>query len=250
VENSETGFPKTKKDMLKHWLLNLAVRHPIWLGLLFPSVEGEALNVKPVPGCGPEDYARGLVELIESGMVRLSSQVPGDEVESLVGVSQILDRFLKLAKDDSILRRDDRLLKPYQRNRLPGMKVSFRLTALGGETWSEVAEPDWMHIVTESGDAASGDIISPDRDRLMATIAWYPELNQEQVQLETIKWQTHSDFEVLYWKRLPFVYHVSFARQVAQVRWANAETEWFRDWRFSLSSWYKEPWELPDWPSD
>jgi hypothetical protein len=237
-------------EMVKHWLLNLAVEVPVWLYLLFPAVEGDALNVQPVPRRNAEDYAAGVMDLCEAGMIKLSSEVHGDDVENGAGISRILDRFLKLSYDDSILHRDGRLLKPDQRNRLPGMQVSFRLTALGGEAWERVAEPDWAHFVTESRDSTSGELISPDRDRLIAYMGWYPEIHRERIQLETVTWETHTNFEILYWKRLPFVYHASFGLQAAAARWASmAPPKWFRDWELSTASWYREPWSLSNWPT-
>src|SRR5215472_14135400 len=86
--------------MIEHWLLNLAVEDPVWLGRVFPIVQGEALNVKPIPGCEARGYARSLIDLYDSGMIRLSSEVPGDDVESRQGVERILDRVLTLRTDD------------------------------------------------------------------------------------------------------------------------------------------------------
>jgi hypothetical protein len=49
------------EEVIKHWLLNTAVEFGVPLTHIFPEV-GQALNVKPVPGCGSEGYARGLAE--------------------------------------------------------------------------------------------------------------------------------------------------------------------------------------------
>jgi hypothetical protein len=48
-----------------------------------------------------------------------------------------------------------------------------------------------------------GELISPNRDLLIAYMGWYQEVNHEEIHLDTIKWETHADHEVLYWKRLP-----------------------------------------------
>src|SRR5438552_7986133 len=148
-------------ELAKHWLLNLAVEVSVRLVLLFPVVEGEALNVKPIPCCKTEDYARNLIQLFDAGMIRFSSEEPGDDVGSGLGVSRILERFLKLSEDDPTLRRDGRLLKPSQRYRLPGLQVSFELTLRGGEAWARVAEPNWTHILIERRDSISGELVSP-----------------------------------------------------------------------------------------
>jgi hypothetical protein len=81
--------------VIKHWLLNTAVEFGVPLTHIFPEVS-QALNVKPVPGCGSEGYASGLVELFDSGMIALSSEVEGDDTRSRTGVLQILERFRML----------------------------------------------------------------------------------------------------------------------------------------------------------
>lgn len=236
-------------EVIKYWLLNTAVEFGVPLTHIFPEVS-QALNVKPVPGCGSEDYASGLVELFDSGMIALSSEVEGDDTRSRTGVLQILDRFRMLSKDDVTLRTDGRLLKSYQLRRLSRMQVSFRLTPLGGEAWEKIAQPDWARYVSVSTVSASGDVISADRDLLLAYMGWYPEVNREQIQLQTMRWQTHTDFEIVYWKRLPFVYHASFEVQPAEARWVSGEPKWFRDWWVSTCTWYKQPWSLSGWPSE
>lgn len=251
----EKIFSFSVDEMIKQWLLNLAVECPVWLSLLFPTVDSAGLNTKPVPRCNPRDYAKALSDLFDSGMIGLSSEVSADNVEDRRGFAQVLDRFLRLSPDDSRLSRDGHLLPLYERNRLPGMKVSFKLTDQGGAAWEEVAEPDWgryISVSTYSGDEPQdGELVSADRDLLIAYMGWYPEVNGEQIQLDTIKWQTHTDFEVLYWKRLPFVHHASFKVLPAQARWNSyREPEWFQDWWVSTRSWHKQPWELPNWPSE
>ena len=236
-------------EMLRHWLLNLAIEYPVWLGHLFPAVAGQVLNVKAVPGCDAQDYARGLIELFDSDLITMSSELPEDDVESRSGVTGILDRFLKLSNDDPRLQRERR------RSHLPG-QVTFKLSALGGEAWETIAEPDWTRILTGSRDSTSGDLISPNRDLLMGFMGWYPEINQEGIELETITWQTHLDYEILYWKRLPLVYHASFRLHAAEPRWGSTvpiwfeAPRWFWEWRNSTGYWHKEPWHLPSWPSE
>ena len=244
-------------EMLKHWLLNLAIEYPVWLGQLFPAVASQSLNVKPVPRCDAQDYARGLIKLFDSGMITMSSEVPGDDVESEPGISCILDRFLELSNSDPRFHRDGCPLPTYARNRIPGMQVSFKLSVLGGEAWEKVAEPDWKRFISVStygateGQSETGEVISEARDLVIAYMGWYPEVNREQIQLDTIRWQTHLDFEILYWKRLPFVYDASFQTVPAESRWNGyREPQWFWDWWASTCSWYKKPWELPNWPSE
>jgi len=235
-------------EVIKHWLLNAAVEFEIPLTYIFPEVS-QALNVKPIPGCGSDGYASGLVELFDAGMIELSSEVEGDDTRTRTGVLQILNRFRMLSKDDATLRGDGRLLKSYQLRRRPRMQVSFRLTALGGEAWERIAQPDWARYVSVSTVSTSGDLISANRDLLVAYMGWYPEVNGEQIQLKTLGWQTHTNFEIVYWRRLPFVYHASFEVQPAKARWVSEEPNWFRDWLVSTCTWYKKPWSLLNWPT-
>jgi len=83
----------------------------------------------------------------------------------------------------------------------------------------------------------------------MAYMGWYPKLHEQQITLESIRWQTHPDFKVLYWKPLPLVYQVSFSLKPGEARWISSP-KWFQDWWLSVVSWYKKPWELAGWPSE
>lgn len=234
--------------MIKHWLLNLAVEYPVWLGHLFPAVACEALNVKPVPGCDAKDYGRNLIELSDSGMVTFSSEVLGDDVENRPGRERVVERFLELAKDDPA-HRPARLM--YDRNRLPGMQVYFKLTPPGGAAWEKKAEPAWERILTVSVGVDSGNLFSPDRDLIMAYLGWYREIEAQRIQLEAISWRTHLDFQILYWKRIPLTYQASFTVQPSEgpiePQWYSTP-QWFREWYASATTWHKQPWELAGWP--
>lgn len=243
-------------EVIKHWLLNLAVEAHVRLVRLFPEIDGVGLNAEEVPGCGTNDYASCLMELFDSGMIEFISEVPGDEVETKNGVWRVLQRFLNLSGDDSSIYRDGHLLKARERYRLPGMQVRFKLTSRGGEAWEKNAEPKWGRFISVGTYSAAqsqsepGEVISANRDLVIAYMGWYPEVNREEIQLDTIKWQTHTDFEVLYWKRLPFVYHASFQVRPAEARWNGWEPQWLQDWWVSTRLWHKQPWELPNWPSE
>jgi hypothetical protein len=185
--------------LIQHWLLDLAVESPVWLKQIFPVVDAEGLNVKPVPECGPEDYAAALTELSRSGAIVLSPS-------------------------------------------------SFELTQLGGERWEIVAQPAWDDILTASSDFDSGELCSPNRNLLMAYMGWYEQLEERKISVKTVEWQTHSDFQILYWKRLPLVHDVSFALQPGVRRRLIPQPKWFWEWFVSTASWRKRPWQLPDWP--
>jgi len=223
--------------VIKHWLLNLAVEMPVWLRSVIPEVRSQALNVKPVPHCGATDYAEALIELLDSGMITMSSEFPEDDVETRFGIGRILDRFLALPED---VRQVPIFSWPHS------SQVSFKMTALGGEAWEGIAEPDWTHILTESSDLEVGELFSPNRDLLMAYMGWYGKLSSSQIQFDTVSWQTHSNFEILYWKRLPLVHHASFSLQPVEGKFQSWPT-WFYEWFFA-KRWHKDPWDLPGWP--
>jgi hypothetical protein len=131
------------------------------------------------------------------------------------------------------------------------MQVDFKLTELGGEAWERVAEPEWGRFFTQFSDYKTGEITSPDLNLLMARMGWFRELSGERIQPDTVTLQTHSDYPILYWKRLPHVYQAVFSVEGAEPRWANGhsgEPKWFREWWSSTGYWHKEPWELPNWP--
>jgi hypothetical protein len=139
-------------QVIKHWLLDLAVEHPVSLGLLFPHTENQGLNVKPIPNCGSDDYACGLLELFIAGLITLGSEFPADDVENRSGISKVLDRFLRLSSEDSPVRQ---LLAGTRGSReqpgcRPSKRVCFQLTARGGSVWEKVVEPDWDHFVSAS----------------------------------------------------------------------------------------------------
>lgn len=240
--------------VIKYWLMNIATEFPRSLGLLFPSVKGEALNVKEIPGCKPENYAEYLVELFAKGLITLESDSPEDDVNSKLGVAHIMERFVQLPKDERQLR--------YVHSgsqlgsvRQPHQRVKFQLTAAGGEEWERLAEPDWSSYFTQSGDETTGDVelASPNLNLIMARMGWFRGLIQERINVETIRLETYSNYKVLYWKRLPLVYQALFSVEPAEPQWANEWTqypEWFRKWWISTNSWYKKPWELPIWPSE
>lgn len=250
---SDTRDDLDLRAITRHWLLNTAIEVPVRLVRLFPRIAGKALNVREIPGCQASDYARALIELYDSKMIRFTSEVPGDDVESHQGVSQVLKRFVNPSGDDA--NRGEQ--NPNERYQMSGMQVSFRLTRRGGEAWEKTAEPDWtrfIHVGTygaTGGQNELGEVVSADATLIIAYMGWYPEVNGEEIQLDTIKWKTYTDFDVLYWKPLPFVCHASFQVRPAESRWHGyRQPQWFHDWWVSTCSWYKKPWELPSWPSD
>ncbi|SRR6266699_6119684 len=66
-------------DVIKHWLLNTAVEFGVPRTCILRPVS-QGLNVRPIPGCSHDDYARGLAEIFDSGLITFSSELREDEV--------------------------------------------------------------------------------------------------------------------------------------------------------------------------
>jgi hypothetical protein len=259
MEERLADAPLSGDEIVKQWLLNSAIHFPVSLTLLFPLFRWGRLNLKDIPNAQGEDYARNLLELFDLDMIHLSSLLPGDEPTTRPGFARILDRFLALPKDfqhvhDLAFAKNAPQPRPAPD---PKTQVDFRLTARGGESWEKLARPEWNRFISgfsepvEGGDGEemTGDLISPDRNLLIAYMGWYREVNGEEIHLETIEWETHADHEVLYWKRLPFVYHAHFRVAYSKSRWKHyIAPNWFDDWWQRSGHWHKHPWELPGWP--
>jgi hypothetical protein len=233
--------------MMNHWLLNTAAEFAVPLTSIFPE-PGRGLNVKPIPRCDSDHYANGMLELFDSGQIAFASKVLGDDTQTRNGVVRILDRFHALSKNDPSLRGEHGILPTHRLSCLPGMNVWFKVTPHGGRVWEKVVQPDWARCVSISSDLTTGELMSPNRDLLFAYLGWFRELQREKILRETIDWKTYTDFKIVYWKRLPFVYHASFQVQPVERYWLAGEPQWFRDCRHSVQSWYTKPWDLPEWP--
>jgi hypothetical protein len=245
---------KSDEMITRYWLLDLATEFPRSLGLLFPSIESEALNVKEIPGRQLEDYAASLMELYGAGLIMLESDFPEDDISSQPGVSKIVERFVRLPKGE----RQVRYVRPGRRtddDRQPRQHVRFQLTATGGQEWERLAEPDWSHYFDQRGDQGGCEIVSQNRDLLMAVLGWFQELGGGRVDVNSIQIQKLDNYPILYWKHLPFVFKANFAFDKADPRWIgdgpawSREPKWFHEWRVATASWYRKPWEMSAWPS-
>lgn len=260
MEERLGATPLIGNEIIKHWLLNAAVECPTGLNRIFPPPNTLSLNMKAVPNPKAEDYSRNLLGLFDSGMIVLSSEFGEDDLTTRSGVSRVLERFLRLPKDYQRVR----YLRPGDRtsvqiDRSPSLQANFKLSVLGGETWQRVAMPEWDRFIAayttslpvgESG-PWEGEIFSPNRDLIIAWMGWYPEVRGEKILVESIKWDGQKDFEVLYWKRLPFVHRATFQVKFAKERWTSYKVpEWFSEWWGNSLHWHNDPWELPSWPSE
>lgn len=245
----------SRDEIIRHWLLNLAIECSISLRVLFPF-RWPTCNAREIPNVQPVELARNLLELFDSGLIFVYSYAD-ESATTRSNLSSVLERFVALSHDLETSS-DPRSESRNQVRANPELQLSFKLTAPGGESWERVARPEWDRFITgyttsppygETG-PSEGELTSPDRDLLLAWMGWYPEVRREKILVETIKWESKADFEVLYWKRLPFVYRAIFKVETAEARWKSYEVpQWFDNWWTQSLHWHKEPWELPGWPS-
>jgi hypothetical protein len=245
----------TIEEITHYWLLTSAIDFPRGLGFFFPEVDGLALNMKEVPGLNARDYAKALLTLYDSGMIEFSSKLLEDNVATRSGILNILDRFLGFSSENPSALMIRRSRRTSVSNTFAGrtdLKVHFRLTEEGGDAWEKIAEPAWDHFFDQRSDYETGEMYSRDLTLLVARLGWFSELDDTRIDINTIELQTHSEFQVLYWKTLPNVYRATFSLAHAESRWMNGrsgEPKWFREWWHSTTKWFTQPWELPDWPA-
>lgn len=221
--------------MARQWVLNLAVEFPTPLWQLYPVVRTQVLNVKEIPGFAPGKYAAVLQELLNDQMVQLSDAEgasPADLGRTLAALAQLP------------------VAPSWEMARMPGGRICFELTPRGGAAWESLAEPDWAHILVESSDLECCDLFSPDRNQLMAHMGWYSDARGQAIDLETVQVSARTDFSILYWKRLPSVYHASFRFKPRSKDGERGKPlysfSWFKDW--AALRWHRDPWDLPSWP--
>jgi len=119
------------KSVIKFWLLTAAVEFPRDLGLIFPVVHGLALNLKEVPNCEPQDYARCLVELFDSELITFESGNAEYDVSSREGVSRAVDRIARQVENKEHLE-ELRVALRRGGGRPVRQNIRFRLTQVGG----------------------------------------------------------------------------------------------------------------------
>ena len=248
--------PLSREDLIKHWLLNTAINFPRPLLHVLPRARGITLNAIEVPGCLAEDYAIGLSDLYQSGHICFTSEDPEDDVRSVFGIAAILGRFMgySIEMPEERYAHRDRRADP-QAAMIP--RVQFALTESGGALWENLAKPDWDQFYGELTDYESGEMFSPDLTLLMARMGWSSELlGDRTIDIQSIEFEEHSDYPVLYWKKLPHVYRATFKCYRSEPRWPRRPNfefrpapAWFESWRRTTYRFYTQPWELPYWPS-
>jgi hypothetical protein len=244
----------SRKNLIKHWLLDTAIDFPRPLLHVLPVVRGMILNAKEIPGCTAEDYSHGLRELYVSRHIFFTSEDARDDTQKLSGVEAILGRFLSYCDEPPDERHASRERRADPRDpKIP--RVEFALTESGGTLWESVAKPEWNRFYDESSDYETGDAVSPDLTLLIARLGWFPELSNEAIDIQSIQVEERSDYPVLYWKKLPHVYRATFKCHRAKARWRDGhsdypiEPDWFRKWWPTTVRFYTKPWERPGWPA-
>lgn len=237
----------------RHWILNLAWECRREISDVIPFVEEMHLNVSKVPGVTANDYAAALLDLFNSGAIKVRFK---DEDGSLANRSDLeaalhTRLLLPPISGRRTHRRDGPpILPPAVIRDAPDL--AWELSPLGAEEWESLAQPDWNRFATVLSDPESGEMWSANLDLLMSELGWSRELNGIDIDKATLSLQVLRDFAITYWKVLPVVHHASFKCNWIEHRWTvegTPDPEWFRMRRTSRFDWYTKPWMLSGWPA-
>lgn len=245
---------QSSQEIVRHWILSLAVEGRRRLSDFVPYVEEEHLNVRKIPGVSGSEYAATFLELYSSCSIRLGP-LSDDEHESALthsDLGSVLEACLLLPP----ISRRTRLGKT-QTGTLHTLAPAspdlwWELTLRGGEEWEALAEPNWERYVEILTDQDSGEGWSANLDALMAELGWCRELNGVEIDRQTLGIEKLIDHQITYWKVLPFVYHARFRGKWVEDHWlttAATELKWFQEWWHSRCDWCTKPWTLPIWPT-
>jgi hypothetical protein len=240
--------------VVRHWLLNTAIECPRKLSDLLPVVRGLHLNVLDVPGAKPEDYASGVLSLFDSGSIRMyfDGDAVGSETEACRSiVESVLQRRLAVPVETTPSPHTNRRSIHSRRVNPDTSDLRWQLTAVGGEAWERLAQPNWNRYVEILTGKESGEAWSANLDLLMAEIGWCRELNGVEIDRSTVSLELLHDHPITYWKFLPVVHRAAFECRWVESHWPDGRivpAEWFQQWWISQSEWYKKPWKLSIWP--
>jgi hypothetical protein len=244
------------QEIVRHWILCLAIEGSRKLSDFVPYVECLHLNVHPVPGATADHYGEAFLTLFDAGLIycfRDGDDEPGNVGASRSVVESVLAARLQLPQVTS-----------RTGHRMPGPvgpaspDLRWKLTTAGGAEWERLAQPNWERYVfalfdPPSGERApkAGDAWSANLDSLMVEIGWCGEFNHEEVDRRSLALEVLHNHPIAYWKVLPVVYHATFLCRSAEPEQTDLRegSKWFRDWWVSRRTWYKKPWTLPTWPA-
>jgi hypothetical protein len=242
------------QEIVKHWILNTATEYPRKISDFLPVVRGLYLNVLDVPGATPEDYASGILALFDSGSIRIyfDGDAEGSEIESCRPILEsVLQRRLVATAKRTASPHDNRMSIRPRRVTPDTSDLRWQLTAVGGEAWEGLAQPDWNRYYATLTGEESGEAWSANFDLLMAKLGWCRELNGVELDRSTITLELLSDYPITYWKFLPLVHRAAFECRRVESCWVykpEDRPEWFHRWWISQGEWYKMPWKLAIWP--
>lgn len=246
---------QTSSEIVRHWILSLAIEGARRISDFLPYVEQESLNVRKIPGIAASEYAATFLDLFSSGLIRLRSLSDGKGVESTPGRSylgSVLEARLLLPPISTRRRLGKEHIVSSQLNAPASPDFRWELTPRGGEEWERLAYPNWDGYVEILTGMESGEAWSANPDSLMAELGWCRELNGIEIDRETLNIGKLIDHQITYWKVLLVVYHAAFRSKWVEDDWlrmASAEREWFQNWWLSRRDWYTKPWKLPIWPA-
>jgi hypothetical protein len=132
-------------EIVCQWILSLAIECARKVSDFVPYVDGLALNVRPVPGAGPDHYSKAFLALFDAGLIDCFTHSSDDRARISASRTEI----------DSVLAARLRLPMVTSKMRL-GMHgpigsvdpdLWWELTETGGNEWERLAEPSWDRYV-------------------------------------------------------------------------------------------------------
>lgn len=217
------------REIVRHWILDLAITGSRKVSDFVPYVESEHLNVLPVSGAAPNHYSDAFVSLFDEGLIHCFRDEDDEQGNSPVD-SAVLESVLKARLQFPQVTSRVRLRVPGPVNSAKP-DLEWRPTSVGGKEWERLAQPNWERFVfmlfdppSAEGLVKGADAWSANLDFLMAELGWCREFNGEEVDRQSLRVEVLHDYPIVYWKTLPVVYHATFLS-----KWGRDETEFLRD---------------------
>lgn len=214
-----------------HWLLDMAVEYAPPLGYFLPIVRSEHLNAREIPSFHVNDYATLIGSAVDEGLIQLSA---GDQPLDLADARVAVTEYAR----EHLVRKDKR--------------VYISMTEQGGIAWEKMASPQWDRYFFYSSVGpdvelrVSTTLASRNWDAVMAYLGWFERLDSVDVNWETLRIETQSNYPVTYWKRLDGVHEATLdGIYHLPERYAPI---FVKNWMLSLSNWRLRPWDRSDWP--
>ena len=245
----------TARAITRHWILNLAWECRRRVSDVVPFVEELHLNVSKVPGVAAIDYATVLLDLFDSGAIRLRlTDEEGKPHANRSDLEKVLEARLQLppvSRMAFVGKKGPSSVPPAIVRQAPDL--GWELSQRGGEEWETLAEPDWEHFAAILTGEESGEMWSANFNLLMAELGWCRELNGIEIDRATLSLEVLHDCAITYWKVLPVAHHATFHSGWVEHGWPPVKgrpaPNWFHNWWSSRDNWYKKPWMLPGWPA-